>query len=163
MTNINKQLESIDLSIKEIESLSYDLNGFTTQDGKVILKGFLKEKLSLATKFWLNELNASILEILKNAETLKNDTIKSIGTEDENGNISIPIFLPGTEEKDESGNIIKAEYNPKYLELQKELEALYNQVKTLQYKPILLSELENIVSDDDYKILFKLIKQDNND
>jgi hypothetical protein len=151
--------KTIELTILELETLANELNGMTNNEtNEIISKGFLKEKLKLVTKFWLNELNTEVLEILKNVNDLKKETFTSLGTTDDKGNVTVQMFLPGSEVYDESGKLIDAKINPAYEKLQIEMNSLYAEVRSIKYRPIPLSELSDIITEENYSILYKLIE-----
>lgn len=71
-------------------------------------------------------------------------------------------------EKEEDGKIFietfldeeRTQVNPSYIEFQGEYMTLLNEKKELEYKPITVSDLESIESEENYAIVFKLIKED---
>jgi hypothetical protein len=60
----------------------------------------------------------------------------------------------------EDGKIVDGKNNPKFIEFQTEFNALLQEEKELEYKPVSLSELENIESDGNYPTFFKLVVAD---
>jgi uncharacterized protein (UPF0216 family) len=91
-------------------------------------------------------------------ESLKEDLIKKHGETDETGNISIPMYINIV--KDEEGNIVSGENNPKFIEFQNEFNTLLQEEKELEYKAVKLSALESIESDSNYPTFFKLVVAD---
>jgi hypothetical protein len=89
-------------------------------------------------------------------ESLKEDLIKKHGETDETRNISIPMYVNIV--RDENDKMVSAENNPKFIEFQNEFNALLQEEKELEYKPVQLSELENIESDGNYPTFFKLVE-----
>jgi hypothetical protein len=59
--------------------------------------------------------------------------------------------------KDEEGNIVSGENNPKFIEFQNEFNTLLQEEKELEYKSVSLNELESIESDSNYPTFFKLV------
>ena len=59
--------------------------------------------------------------------------------------------------RDEDDKMVSAENNPKFIEFQNEFNILLQESKELEYKPVQLSELENIESDGNYPTFFKLV------
>jgi uncharacterized protein (UPF0216 family) len=88
-------------------------------------------------------------------ETLKEELIKKHGEADETGNISIPMYIDIV--KDEDDKIVDGKNNPKFIEFQNDFNVLLQEEKELEYKPVNLSELENIESDGNYPTFFKLV------
>jgi hypothetical protein len=62
--------------------------------------------------------------------------------------------------KDENGNIVEGNPNPKFIEFQNDFNTLLQEEKELEYKPVNLSELESIESDGNYPTFFKLVVAD---
>jgi hypothetical protein len=150
-------MEKISLKLADFYQLDTELNGITNQKtGEKVVDGLLSEKLKLTTKYWLTEL-AKKVSVEKNAiESLKEELIKKHGEENENGSISIPMYLDIV--KDEEDNIVSATSNPKFIEFQNDFNALLGETKELEYKPISLDELENIESNNNYPVFFQLVK-----
>ena len=152
-------MEKISLKLFEFYNLESELNGVMNQQtGEKISAGLLAEKLKLTTKYWLTELAKKVAAEKTTVETLKEELIKKHGEADETGNISIPMYIDIV--KDEDDKIIDGKNNPKFIEFQTEFNALLQEEKELEYKPVLLSELENIESDGNYPTFFKLVVAD---
>ena len=152
-------MEKISLKLFEFYNLDSELSGVTNQQtGEKISAGLLAEKLKLTTKYWLTELAKKVAAEKTTVETLKEELIKKHGEADETGNISIPMYIDIV--KDEDGKIVDGKNNPKFLEFQTEFNALLQEEKELEYKPVNLNELENIESDGNYPTFFKLVVAD---
>ena len=152
-------MEKISLKLFEFYNLESELNGVVNQQtGEKISAGLLAEKLKLTTKYWLTELAKKVAAEKTTVETLKEELIKKHGEADETGNISIPMYIDIV--KDEDDKIIDGKNNPKFLEFQTEFNALLQEEKELEYKPVNLNELENIESDGNYPTFFKLVVAD---
>jgi len=152
-------MEKISLKLYEFYNLDSELNGVVNQQtGEKISSGLLAEKLKLTTKYWLTELSKKVAAEKAIVETLKEELIKKHGETDETGNISIPMYINIT--KDEEGNIVSGENNPKFIEFQNEFNELLQEEKELEYKTVNLNELENIESDGNYPVFFKLVTVD---
>jgi len=149
-------MEKISLKLYEFYNLDSELNGVMNQQtGEKISQGLLAEKLKLTTKYWLTELSKKVAAEKAGVESLKEDLIKKHGETDETGNISIPMYIDIV--KDEEGKIIDGKNNPKFIEFQDEFNALLQEEKELEYKPVNLNELESIESDGNYPTFFKLV------
>jgi hypothetical protein len=149
-------MEKISLKLFEFYNLDSELNGVVNQQtGEKVSNGLLSEKLKLTTKYWLTELSKKVLAEKTSVESLKEDLIKKHGEADENGNIGIQMYIDVV--KDEDGNIIEGKPNPKFIEFQNDFNTLLQEEKELEYKPVNLSELENIESDGNYPTFFKLV------
>ena len=152
-------MEKISLKLFEFYNLDSELNGVVNQQtGEKVSEGLLREKLKLTTKYWLTELSKKVLAEKTSVESLKEDLIKKHGEADENGNIGIQMYIDVV--KDENGNIVEGKPNPKFIEFQNDFNTLLQEEKELEYKPINLSELENIESDGNYPTFFKLVVAD---
>jgi hypothetical protein len=152
-------MEKISLKLYEFYNLDSELNGVVNQqNGEKISSGLLAEKLKLTTKYWLTELSKKVVAEKAIVETLKEELIKKHGETDENGNISIPMYIDIV--KDEEGNITDGKNNPKFIDFQNEFNELLQEEKELEYKTVKLSELENIESDGNYPVFFKLVTVD---
>ena len=152
-------MEKISLKLFEFYNLDSELNGVVNQQtGEKVSEGLLSEKLKLTTKYWLTELSKKVLAEKTSVESLKEDLIKKHGEADENGNIGIQMYIDVV--KDENGNIVEGKPNPKFIEFQNDFNTLLQEEKELEYKPVNLSELENIESDGNYPTFFKLVVVD---
>ena len=152
-------MEKISLKLYEFYNLESELNGVVNQHtGEKASAGLLAEKLKLTTKYWLTELSKKVIAEKATVESLKEELIKKHGETDEKGNVGISMYIDIV--KDEEGNIIEGKNNPKFIEFQNEFNMLLQEEKELEYKPVQLSELENIESDGNYPTFFKLVVAD---
>lgn len=143
-------MEKIKLSLAELLTLEAELNGYVNpQSGEQILSGFLKEKLNLATKYWLTKLSDKLTAKKKTIETLRDELIKKFG-EEKDGSIGIETFL------DEE----KTKVNPKFIEFQDEWAKLLSEEEEIEYNPLTVADLEKIDSEGNYNLVFKLVKED---
>jgi rRNA maturation protein Rpf1 len=135
--------------------LDAELNGAKNQQtGEVTIKGLANEKLSLVVKYHMNELSKKVAVEKQSVETLREELIKKLGTE-EDGQVFIKMY---DEVKDEEGNIVSRSLTENFLEFNKEYDTLLNEVKELEYRPFELSELASIETEANYDVFFKLIK-----
>ena len=75
-------MEKISLKLHEFLTLEAELFGVKNQQtGEVTSKGLLNEKLSLVSKFWLNELGKKVASEKESVEKLREELIKKLGTE----------------------------------------------------------------------------------
>ena len=150
-------MEKITLKLYEFYNLEAELNGVTNQqNGEVTSKGLLAEKIKMTTKYWLNDLVKKVVTEKEACEALKQELIKKHGEADEQGNVSIPMYI--NEVKNEEGQTVSREINPKFVEFQNEFKAVLNEDKELEYKCFTLEEFENVESEGKYDTFFKLIK-----
>ena len=150
-------MEKVSLKLYEFYNLEAELNGVTNQQtGEVTSKGLLAEKIKMTTKYWLNYLVKKVVTEKEACEALKQELIKKHGEADEQGNVSIPMYINIV--TDEEGQTISREVNPKFVEFQSEFNAVLNEDKELEYKGFTLEEFENVESEGKYDTFFKLIK-----
>ena len=150
-------MEKITLKLYEFYNLEAELNGVTNQqNGEVTSKGLLAEKIKMTTKYWLNDLVKKVVTEKEACEALKQELIKKHGEADEQGNVSIPMYVNIM--TDEEGQTVSREINPKFVEFQNEFNAVLNEDKELEYKGFTLEEFENVESEGTYDTFFKLIK-----
>ena len=150
-------MEKVSLKLYEFYNLEAELNGVTNQQtGEVTSKGLLAEKIKMTTKYWLNDLVKKVVTEKEACEALKQELIKKHGEADEQGNVSIPMYI--NEVKNEEGQTVSREINPKFVEFQNEFNAVLNEDKELEYKGFTLEEFENVESEGKYDTFFKLIK-----
>ena len=58
----------------------------------------------------------------------------------------------------EENEVIRKKFNPDFQQFEKEFNELLQTEKELEYKPILLSDLEKVETEENYVTLFKLVK-----
>ena len=152
-------MEKIKLNLTEVLQLESELNGLTNPEtGKEIYEGFMKQKLSIILKYELSELSESLLKERKKLESLRDELIKKYGEENDGGNIFVKMF---DEEKDDEGNIVSRKINDNYLKFESEYSKLMTTEKEIEYPEITKEDLKDSgKSNDDYRILFKLIRKD---
>jgi hypothetical protein len=152
-------MEKITLRLGDILQLESEINGFVNPEtGKVVYEGFIKQNLSIMLKYELTELSEFLTKERKKVETLRDELIKKYGTEDSNGGIVVKMF---DDTKDDEGNIISSKYNENYLKFDEEYSTLLNTEKEVEYPDITKEDLKEAgKSNDNYKVLFKLIKKE---
>jgi hypothetical protein len=137
-------MKKIVLKISEIYQLQIELNGHQDDQNKIpgLLNG---TNISIITKYWLNELNKNIGSILDITNNIKNDLIVQYGDKNEDGEIVINF----------SDN---NQINPKYIEFINEWSILLEEEREVEYKPLRLEDFEDVKSELNFPILFKLIE-----
>ena len=152
-------MEKISLKLGDILQLESEINGYTNPNtGDQVLKGFLKQNLSIILKYELSELGEMLSKERKKVESLRDELIQKYGESDDNGGVMVKMY---DEEKDDDGNVITAVINPKYVEFDKEYGTLLNQEKEIEYPEITKDDLREAgKTNDQYKVLFKLIKKE---
>ena len=152
-------MEKISLKLGDILQLESEINGYTNPNtGEQVLKGFLKQNLSIILKYELSELGEMLSKERKKVESLRDELIQKYGESDDNGGVMVKMY---DEEKDDDGNVLTAVLNPKYVEFDKEYGTLLNQEKEIEYPEITKDDLREAgKTNDQYKVLFKLIKKE---
>ncbi len=150
-------MNKVTLKLYEFYNLDAELNGVVNQqNGEVISKGLLAEKIKLTTKYWLNDLAKKVADEKKAVEALKEELIKKHGEADENGSVSIPMYINIV--TNEEGEIVSREVNPKYVDFQNDFNALLQEEREIEHKPFKLEDFDNVESDGVYTTFFKLIE-----
>jgi len=150
-------MEKVTLKLHEFYALDAELNGVMNQQtGEVVAKGLLAEKIKLTTKYWLTDLAKKAATEKEAVEKLKEELIKKHGETDENGSISIPMYINVV--TNEEGEIVSREVNPKFVEFQNDFNALLEEERELEYHAFKLEEFENVETDGNYNTFFKLIQ-----
>ena len=150
----------IKLTLQEIYKLDTELNGFVNPStGETLSLGLLSEDLNLPTKYWLTDLAKKTSSEKLIIEQFKEDLIIKHGSQDENGNFSLNMWI--NEKKDESGTIINpAELNPLFVQFQEEFNTLLQEVKEIEHHEFKLKEFSDVKSRDNYTVFYKLIQVD---
>jgi len=150
-------MEKSSLKLHEYYTLEAELNGVMNQEtGEKVLKGLLNEKIKLTTKYWLTELAKKASAEKETVEKIKEELIKKHGEADEQGGISIPMYTNIV--KNEEGQIVSREVNPKFVEFQNEFNTLLDEEKELEHSTFKLEDFDSVESDANYQVFFKLVK-----
>jgi hypothetical protein len=152
-------MEKITLRLGDILQLESEINGFTNPEtGKQVYGGFVKQNLSIMLKYELTELSEFLTKERKKVEGLRDELIKKYGEEDGKGGVMVKMI---DETKDDDGNVISSKFNENYLKFDEEYSTLLNNEKEIEYPEITKSDLKEAgKSNDDYRVLFKLIKKE---
>lgn len=151
-------MEKVTLKLSEFYQLEAELNGVVNQGtGETVSKGLLSEKIKLTTKYWLHDLNKKVAAEKESVEKLKEELIKKYGKEDEEGRISIPLYINEVIDE-ETKEVVSREINPDFVKFQNDFNALLNEERDLEYKSFKLEDFENVETDGVYNTFFKLIK-----
>jgi len=142
-------MKEIKLKLAEFMQLFDELAGFNNQEGKQI-EGILSSKMSLSTRYWLDNILKQCSTEKESVEKIKNELISKLGTPSEDGqSIMIPTYL-------ESGDI-----NPSFVEFSTEFGKLLEEEKTLTFKEIPVSLLDTIETELHCQVFFKLVEASN--
>lgn len=161
-------MEKITLKLHEFYSLESEINGLVNKEtNEVLIKGLLNEKIKLTTKYWLTDLVTKLTSEITSIEKLKEGLAIKYGKNDGNGNYTIEIMI---DKLDDEGNVVMVAgeddtqvpskvVNPNLLSYQKEVNELLNQDRDVEYKPFKLTDFDEIVTTDNYQLIFKLIEK----
>lgn len=150
-------MEKSSLKLHEYYTLEAELNGVVNQQtGQVVSKGLLGEKIKLTTKYWLTDLAKKAVAEKEAVEKIKEELIKKHGETDEQGGISIPMYINVV--TNEEGQIVSREVNPKFVEFQNEFNSLLEEEREVEHNAFKLEEFDSVESDANYQVFFKLIK-----
>jgi hypothetical protein len=151
-------MEKVTLKLSEFYQLEAELNGVVNQStGEALSKGLLSEKIKLTTKYWLHDLNKKVAAEKEAVEKLKEELIKKYGKEDEEGRISIPLYINEVIDE-ETKEVVSREINPDFVKFQNDFNALLSEERDLEYKSFKLEDFESVETDGVYNTFFKLIK-----
>ena len=135
-------MEKLTLKISEIFTLEMELSGFKKVNDKNEViekrKGFLEYKIPISLKYYLTKLNSFLKEQKDIIENLKMELFNKYGKIEG----SVITILP------ENIEIFN-----------KELLELFNQDCEIEYKPIDIETLDKIEEEENFEILYKLIKE----
>ena len=153
-------MEKVTLKLHEFYALEAELNGVTNrQTGEILAKGLLNEKIKLTTKYWLHDLTKKVAAEKESVEKLKEELIKKYGTADEEGNVSIPMYINEVIDE-ETKETVSRDINPDFVKFQNDFNGLLEEGRELEYKGFKLEEFDNVETDGNYSTFFKLIKVD---
>lgn len=145
-------MNKITLKLYEIYGLQLELTGISVQDKKTS-PGLLDEKLSLVTKYWLSNLNESLLKHIQSSEKLKGELIKKYGVEVEGG---VSIF-PTIEVDDEVTGLVSTIQNPDFITFTNEFNQLIQEEIEIEFHEFKLSEFNEVSSTSTYNVFYRLI------
>jgi len=131
------------LTLEEIIFLEAEIGGVANETG-IVSKGLLQHKLSIATKYHLNKLLTSLQEDKKYIGEQRNELIKSLGTESEEGSFEIK-------------NEIDGELNPNIIEFRKQWDELMKTQREVEHIKLSIDEFKDIETESNFSVLFKLL------
>jgi len=130
------------LTLEEILFLEAEIGGVANETG-IVSKGLLQHKLSIATKYHLNKLLTSLQEDKKYIGEQRNELIKSLGTETEDGSFEIKNEIDGV-------------VNPNIIEFRKQMDELMKTEREVEHIKLSVDEFKNIETESNFTVLFKL-------
>lgn len=149
-------MKKVTLKLAEVLELEVELNGLVNQQsGEVVVEGLLSKDLKLSTKYWLSDLNEKVAKEKASVGKLREELIKKYGKADEQGNISIPMYI--NEKKDEEGKIVSADVNPDFVKFQDGYNKLIEETVEISHKEFKLSDFEDLKTKQLPRVFFKLL------
>jgi hypothetical protein len=132
----------------EISILAEEIHGLQDRNtGEKVQLGLLDEKISLVQKYWLTDLGKKAKAIVDELEPLRNELITKYGESEGDGSIGVAAFL---NKKDEEGNVIGKEPNPKWPAFNQEYSELMDQEKEIEHQEFLLGDFSEVKSENRY-------------
>jgi hypothetical protein len=152
-------MEKIELTLDEILKLKTEIYGTQNQQtGEQLTEGLLKQEIPHPVKYWIHKIGdiSSAEEVI--VSKLRDELISKYGETDANGNIGISVSIEAGVETAEDGTEKKLfKVNPKFIEFQKEFEAILLQKKEIEYKPFKLTDFNKMTTKEDYPTFNKMI------
>lgn len=132
----------------EISILAEEIHRLQDRNtGEKVQFGLLDEKISLVQKYWLTDLGKKAKAIVDELEPLRNELITKYGESEGDGSIGVAAFL---NKKDEEGNVIGKEPNPKWPAFNQEYSELMDQEKEIEHQEFLLGDFSEVKSENRY-------------
>ena len=146
-------MHTIQLTLSEILLLKNEIYGsINPSTGNVLQKGLVNQNIPIKIKYWLNVLGEKVKYEDKIIKQLYDELGYKYGELDESGNL---ILNPTIKQEDESFKV-----NPNFLEFQNEYSNLLQTLKELEFTPFLLSDIEQLIFEENYPIFNKFIIND---
>jgi hypothetical protein len=138
-------MQTTKLTLSEIYGLESELFGLTNpQTNEVLVKGLLSQNLTLKNRYWLSRLGDTIQAEKKAVDTLRDELIKELGTQDENNNFSLQPSIEG-------------QVNPNFVKFQEELSSLLKEEKEVFHAVFTLEQFEDLETTEHYPVFLKLL------
>ena len=119
-------MESKKLKIRDMLELEVQLAGFN--NGSVSIKGLLREKLNIKTKYWLGKVFEQVDKEKKLFSELRDELIKKYGEENENG-IEVKQFKDG-------------KLNDDFVKFSEEINALLDQEIEMKFPKLSIDDFD---------------------
>lgn len=126
------------LSVGELYQLHNELAGTPETPG------LLSQKLSLVTKYHLTKLAKTALKYKQNFDDVRNDLIKTLGVEDEQGSFSLPEQIDGKP-------------NENFISFRDQVNELLASEEEVEHPALAIESFEGVESDGYYPVLFKVL------
>jgi len=127
------------LTVAELWALHGELTGELSAQA-----GLLSQKLSLTTKFYLTKLAKITSEHKTHFESVRNEKIKELGVEDDNGAISVPEMIDG-------------KVNENYIVLRDAVSELLKVEEEVEHPIFNIEDFSAVETEGFYPVFFKLL------
>ncbi len=140
------------LKLFEILNLEAELNGFTSpENGERIVEGLLQQKINFGLKYKLKNDVLKLVEEKKQILQIQDELVSKYGTTDQQGRIGI----------DRWSDFENKIPNPKFTEFNQEWnQFLTSNEKEIELTDLLLSDLQEVVTKDNYIVLSRYFIKD---
>jgi len=144
-------MKTISLKLSEVYALHDELNGIY-QDETLVHEGILKSKLSLPTRYFLNQILKQATEHKVDIDKARDGLILELGVVDGDGKYSLSMLIDGFQ----NGVPTKVP-NPNWGEFQKKMHELFEESVEIKYKEFnIVEDLKDVSLDFDPVVLYKL-------
>lgn len=151
-------MKTVSLKLSEVLNLDVELAGLANQStGEQLVQGLLGLELDFVLKYHLSKIHTQVLEEKKVIEKFREDLIKKFGEEDKEGNFSVPYVI--NVKKNEKGEAISADPNPKFEEFSKEFEKFLQETVEIKVKELTIANFEGVKLKTAPTVLFSLLEE----
>lgn len=152
-------MKTVSLKLNEVLNLEVELAGLINQStGEQVIPGILSLELDFVLKYHLSKLHTQVLEEKKVIEKFREDLIKKFGEEDKDGNFSVPYVI--NLHKNDKGEVVSADPNPKFEEFSKEFEKFLQETVEVKVKEFTIADFEGIKLKTTPTVLFSLLDEE---
>ena len=150
-------MKTVTLKLSEVLNLEAELAGIANQQtGEQLVQGLLGLELDFVLKYHLTKIHTQVLEEKKQVEKFREELIKKFGEEDKDGNFSVPYVINIV--KDDKGNAVSADPNPKFEEFSKEFEKFLQETTEIKVKELSVEDFVGIKLKTAPAVLFSLLE-----
>lgn len=151
-------MKTITLKLSEVLNLEVELAGLANQQtGEQLVQGLLGLELDFVLKYHLSKLHTQVLEEKKVIEKFREDLIKKFGEEDKDGNFSVPYVINLV--KNDKGDVVSADPNPKFEEFSKEFEKFLAETVEVKVKELTIEDFAGIKLKTAPAVLFSILEE----
>lgn len=150
-------MKTVTLKLSEVLNLDVELAGIANQQtGEQLVQGLLGLELDFVLKYHLTKIHTQVLEEKKQIEKFREELIKKFGEEDKDGNFSVPYVINIV--KNDKGEAVSADPNPKFEEFSKEFEKFLQETTEIKVKELSVEDFAGIKLKTAPAVLFSLLE-----